>query len=184
MKANQKLGSATKARLSLRVKPGSTQGGSEAAILPPLLQLKEILAPIDFSEGSEKALRYACKLGEQFGSVVTLLHVIQPLVYPAELGYPPTVVDSLDESARTRIEERLAAAAAGAPIEVRTLVRTGQPYHEIAATAKELDIDLIVIATHGWTGLKHVLMGSTAERVVRHAPCPVLTVRERQRDFV
>lgn len=190
MKDVQKPTPAKGARVSLHVKPGaapagSTEAGADALAYPSHLQLKEILVPMDFSEGSEKALKYARKLAGQFGSSVTLLHVIQPMVYPAELGYPPTVVDTLDVSVRERIEERLATMAAGTePMTVRTLVRTGQPYHEITTAAKELDADLIIISTHGWTGLKHVLMGSTAERVVRHAPCPVLTVRERQRDFV
>ena len=64
------------------------------------------------------------------------------------------------------------------------LVRDGAPFDEICKAAKEIESDLIVIATHGYTGLKHVFLGSTAERVVRHAPCPVLIVRERERDFV
>ncbi|HTD65875.1 MAG TPA: universal stress protein, partial [Candidatus Limnocylindria bacterium] len=64
-----------------------------------------------------------------------------------------------------------------------TVVRNGVPFHEIAQAAATLKIDLIVISTHGYTGLKHVLLGSTAERVVRHAPCPVLVVRKEERDF-
>ena len=71
-----------------------------------------------------------------------------------------------------------------ASIGAEALVRAGQPYYEITTAAKELDVDLIVITTHGRTGLKHALLGSTAERVVRHAPCPVLTVREREHDFI
>ena len=66
----------------------------------------------------------------------------------------------------------------------QALVRLGQPHREITEAAKELHVDLIVLATHGYTGLKHAFLGSTAERVVRHAPCPVLTVREREHDFV
>jgi nucleotide-binding universal stress UspA family protein len=64
------------------------------------------------------------------------------------------------------------------------VVRLGHPYQEITDAARELKVDLIVISTHGYTGLKHVLLGSTAERIVRHAPCPVLTVREKEQDFV
>ena len=66
----------------------------------------------------------------------------------------------------------------------RTLVRHGVPFHEITEAARTLQTDLIIIATHGYTGLKHALLGSTAERVVRHAPCPVLSVREVERDFL
>jgi universal stress protein A len=66
----------------------------------------------------------------------------------------------------------------------KTLVRHGVPFNEISGTASTLKADLIVIATHGYTGLKHVFLGSTAERVVRHAPCPVLVVREDEREFI
>jgi nucleotide-binding universal stress UspA family protein len=110
--------------------------------------------------------------------------VIQPLVYPADFGYPPTMVDTLDEAVRKQIEERLGALASQISPSAETCIRAGQPYYEITAAARELEVDLIVITTHGRTGLKHALLGSTAERVVRHAPCPVLTVRERQHDFV
>lgn len=148
------------------------------------IQLKHILVPTDFSETSGKALKYAQRFAEQFGAKVTLLHVIQPLIYPADFGYPPTVLDTADETIRQRVQERLnlLASTAGVPVEVH--VREGQPYNEIAAAAREFEVDLIIIPTHGRTGLKHVLLGSTAERVVRHAPCPVLTVREREHDFV
>jgi nucleotide-binding universal stress UspA family protein len=69
-------------------------------------------------------------------------------------------------------------------IQSATLVRSGSAFNEIVAVARELQIDLIIIATHGYSGLKHFLLGSTAERVVRHAPCPVLVVRDREHDFV
>jgi universal stress protein A len=153
-------------------------------MVPSYLQLKQILVPVDFSAFSEKALKYAARFAEQFGSTVTVVHVIQPVVYPADFGYPPTVVDTLDESVRRQIEERLKLLASRSSLPARTLIRVGQPYLEITAAAKELDVDLIIITTHGHTGLKHVLLGSTAERVVRHAPCPVLTLREREREFV
>jgi len=176
------------ARISLHVKPGSAPAGSSEAnkdwgLVPSSVQLKRILVPIDFSEQSEKALRYAAKFAEQFGSTVTVLHVIQPVVYPADFGYPPTVLES-DEAMRRQIDERLESMSRVAGTNAESLVRVGQPYLEIAAAARELGADLIIVATHGRTGLKHVLLGSTAERVVRHAPCPVLTVRDREHDFI
>jgi universal stress protein A len=161
----------------------SSEPTKEAAPSATFLQLKKILVPLDFSQISEKAFRYAIKFAGQFGSSVTLLHVIQPMVYPADFGYPPTLVDSLDDTMQQAAKERLQAMASSAPIEMETIIRLGQPYHEITIAARELEVDLIIITTHGHTGLKHALLGSTAERVVRHAPCPVLTLREREHDF-
>ena len=90
---------------------------------------------------------------------------------------------ALNKGATERLA-RLAQEQVPAQFRANTLVRVGKPYHEITSAARELNIDLIVISTHGYTGLKHVVLGSTAERVIRHAPCPVLTVREREHDFV
>lgn len=181
--------SGNRARLSLHVRPESTKtgaatGAKDLAMVPTCLQLKHILVPIDFSERCQKALRYAAKFAEQFGSDVTLLHVIQPVVYPTDFGYPPTVVEPSDDGMRREVEGRLESLAKTTGIPMQPLIRVGQPYHEIATAAEELNVDLIILTTHGRTGLQHVLLGSTAERVVRHAPCPVLTVREREHDFV
>jgi nucleotide-binding universal stress UspA family protein len=78
----------------------------------------------------------------------------------------------------------LSEAVKGSNIQIETSQRLGTPYEEIVKVAKEREVDLIVIATYGYTGLKHFLLGSTAERVVRIAPCPVLVVRQEERDFV
>jgi nucleotide-binding universal stress UspA family protein len=151
------------------------------------MKLKSILVPMDFSPSAQKALHYALSFAEQFGATITLLNVVEPAVYPTELGYIPVEIDALHKTIETSAREKLAQLAQE-QIEPRfranTLVRVGRPYHEIITAARELNVDLIVIATHGYTGFKHVLLGSTAERVVRHAPCPVLTVREREHDFV
>ncbi|MFO1499475.1 MAG: universal stress protein [Verrucomicrobiota bacterium] len=187
MNENKTASSGKGARLSLHVKPSPPQigaGPSDLALNPSCLQLKRILVPVDFSECSDKALRYAQKFAEQFGSQIVLLHVIQPMVYPSEFGYPPPVVDTIDETMREKVVSRLSTLASGISAATEALVRMGQPYHEITTAAEELDVDLIIIPTHGRTGLKHVVLGSTAERVVRHAPCPVLTVREREHDFI
>jgi universal stress protein A len=189
MSSNDPTPSARGARLSVHVKPGSTapaagETSKDLSMLPSFIQLKRILVPIDFSEHSEKSLKYATKFAEQFGSKITLLHVIQPMVYPADFGYPATVIDTLDEQVQRQVQERLESLGKRIAPETTGLIRVGQPYYEITTAAKELDVDLIIITTHGRTGLKHVLMGSTAERVVRHAHCPVLTLREREHDFV
>ena len=156
-------------------------------LVPAMIKLKRILVPVDFSPSSEKAIHYALSFAEQFKAKVTLLNVVEPAVYPTEMGIVPIEIESLHRSMQNSAREKLAGLAAEripAPFRSNALVRVGRPHKEITNLAKELKSDLIVIATHGYTGLKHAVMGSTAERVVRHAPCPVLTVREREHDFI
>lgn len=185
----------SKADPSPRMDPPKAESGlssSEAhknviSLAPLAIKLKSILVPVDFSPSSQKALHYGLSFAEQFGASITLLNVVEPAIYPTEIGYIPVEIDALHTAMNAGATERLAKLAKEqlpARFQPRTLVRVGKPYHEITTAAKELDVDLIVIATHGYTGLKHVVLGSTAERVIRHAPCPVLTVREREHDFV
>jgi len=149
--------------------------------------LKKILVPTDFSKFSAKALHYAMEFAQQFGASITLVHVVEPIVYPPESGYAPVEIETVEttwkKNAKRKLEE-LARQAILPPLMAQISVRFGTPYYEITALAKEEGVDLIVLATHGYTGLKHVFLGSTAEKVVRHAPCPVLTVREREHEFV
>ncbi len=149
----------------------------------PPLKIEHILVPIDFSEPSRKALRRAIKFAGHFGARITLLHVVEPFDQP-DFAYFPLIIDGskiikmaqrkLEVLARTRPGEKC-------PIETK-LVRTGKPFHEITEAARELKVDLIIISAHGYAVLKHALMGSTVERVVRHAPCPVLTLRETEKE--
>lgn len=176
-----------------RTKPNRAPGASppvqsvakvsqKANPAPASLKLSKILVPVDFSEESKKALNYGLGFARQFGATLVLLHVVEVIVYPGEIGYgsfmPPMTEETLAANAKARLETM--AKEITLPTPVQTLVRLGSPFTEIVAAAKDEDLDLIVIATHGYTGLKHVLLGSTAERVVRHAPCPVLTVRVRE----
>jgi len=143
-------------------------------------QLQTVIVPVDFSSFSDKALDYAVVFAQQFGASLVLLHVVEPMVYPENYLTVPAVSDDINTSLMKAGEEKLAAQCAhfnGESVSVKPMTRLGRPYVEITEAAKELEADLIVLATHGHTGLKHVLLGSTAERVVRHAPCPVLTVR-------
>jgi nucleotide-binding universal stress UspA family protein len=155
--------------------------------VPARLKLKKILVPTDFSKFSSKALRYATEFATQFGASITLLHVVEPIAYPPESGYAPVEIEAVEttwrKDAKRKLEE-LGRKVVQPPLTARAVVRFGSPYHEITALAKEEGVDLIILATHGYTGLKHVFLGSTAEKVVRHAPCPVLTVREREHEFV
>ncbi|MBI3849938.1 MAG: universal stress protein [Verrucomicrobia bacterium] len=160
-----------------------TSAEKETAALP-VFKLKKILVPVDFSDCSNKALHYAIPFARQFDAELILLHVVQPYVPVPEM---PTIdIGLLQSQMRGSGEKELKTLQRKVAGEVSSeiAVRVGTPYMEIIKAVKELDVDLVILATHGRTGLAHVFLGSTAERVVRHAGCPVLVVRERERDFV
>ncbi len=145
------------------------------------LRIKKILVPLDFSRPSTQALKYALKLAERFGATLCLLHVIEKAsfindVENVALAVPDKKLKNIANKQLISLSKRIIKS----PVPVFPYTRIGKPFVEIAALAQTQNIDLIVLATHGYTGLKHALLGSTAERVVRHAPCPVLVVRERQ----
>ena len=149
--------------------------------------LTKILVPVDFSDESKKSVHYAVALARQFGASIVLLHVMEPVVYPSDVGYGPVVVQAPNNRAIKKARARLTALGkkqVGDKILAETVVLTGSSWYEITEAAKALEIDLIVIGTHGYTGLDHALMGSTAEKVVRHAPCPVFVVRKKEHEFV
>jgi len=149
------------------------------------MRLQSILVPTDFSEPSAKALHYALALAKQFDAKITLLHIVEPIGATPDFAYNPLVLETetVMASARKQLHRLIEKEGIRPALIKSTVVRNGVPFHEIAQAAATLKIDLIVISTHGYTGLKHVLLGSTAERVVRHAPCPVLVVRKEERDF-
>lgn len=146
--------------------------------------LRRILVPVDFSDCSRKALDYAMSLARQFRSELLLLHVVQPYVPVPELTAVDTelVLNRMMDAARKELARWRASLEE--EVAVESQLRVGRPEVEIERTILERNIDLAVLSTHGRTGLKHALLGSTAERVVRHAKCPVLVVREHERDFV
>jgi len=152
--------------------------------------INKLLVATDFSDDSNYALSYAIELAQRFSAEMVVLHVDQPLapVMVSELN------PGLDVGAMNRIaeEQRLLALREldqtterlrERGLKARGLLRVGAPFLEIVTTAQSEGADLIVIATHGRSGLAHVLMGSVAERVVRKAHCPVLTVRHPDRKF-
>jgi universal stress protein A len=142
-------------------------------------RIKSILVPIDFSAASKKALKYAVPFAEQFGAKLTLLHVVEPLG-----GSLAMENDEQAAACKSHLEMVIKRQAINPALLDKTLIRQGRSFHEIANAARTLKVDLIIISTHGYTGLKHVFMGSTAERVVRHAPCPVLVVRENEHEIL
>lgn len=157
--------------------PGRTRSARRGTTL--LFQLKKILVPIDFSEISKEALAYAAFLAGQFGAEIILLHVTEkaPIDYllgPGLMNHLVVPMMKQAEADLARVAGSLSKTHGAHPSAV---VRTGRPFEEICRAARTLSADLIVLTTHGYTGLKHVVLGSTAERVVRHADCPVLAVR-------
>lgn len=143
--------------------------------------LRSILCPTDFSEFSERAVRFATELAEKFNAELHLLHVLQTFntMAPASGETFAPFADWLPEM-RRQAEEQLAklpGTAASSTIRVHRSTREGPPIDEIVKYAREHHIDLIVQGTHGRRGIRHMLLGSVAENIVRYAPCPVLTVR-------
>lgn len=151
----------------------------------PLFKIRRILVPIDFSPCSKKALHYAIPFAKQFGARLCLLYVGQGYYLLPDLA--PIDINAYKMTERADAAGKLASFATQEippTLAVDILVRNGQPALEIAEAAKDLGADLIVISTHGYTGVKHVWFGSIAEQVVRHAACPVLVVRESEHEFV
>ena len=147
--------------------------------------IKNIMVPIDFSDYSKNALRYATQFAKSFNAKIFLIYVVEPMIYPADFSMGQVAIPSADIDLQGRAEEELQKLASeiNGDISAEAIIKTGKPFVEINDAAKEKDIDLIIIATHGHTGVEHLLFGSTAEKVVRKAPCPVLTLREPIKGF-
>ena len=150
----------------------------------PLFRLKKILVPVDFSDCSKKALQYAIPFVRQFAAELILVHVAQRYLPSGELASLSTefmqreLCDTGEKGLAT-LQQSLAE-----DVPCKTVLRVGQAHTEIIAVAAELEVDLIILSTHGRSGLAHVFLGSTTERIVRHARCPVLVVREVEHEFI
>ena len=149
-----------------------------------MFEIRTILAPTDFTHHSEAALRYACGLAERLGARLCLMHAVPNAFEP--VGPEPMLIPVLGPEDLSVIEadahQSLKSALRpewGTPAAVDYQVRSGEPVATVADLAREIAADLIVLATHGRTGLSHALLGSAAERMLRESPCPVLIVRDR-----
>jgi len=148
-------------------------------------KVKRILVPIDFSDCSKKALQYALPLAKEHQAAITLLYVVPPAYGAGEYGGIDYA--QLEASMKEGGEKQLVKLAMDevrGQVSADTLVRVGSPALNIVEVARTLPADLIVISTHGRTGLKHVLLGSVAEHVVQRAPCPVFVVREHEHEIL
>jgi nucleotide-binding universal stress UspA family protein len=150
-------------------------------------RIRSILFPTDFSEYSKKALPYALSFAESYGADLHVLHVFEQRIHPAfyimdkstpfdlDQGLRDRALDALDEFVYHDLRDK---------INFYCEVASGKPFVEIINYARDKEIDLIVIATHGLTGLEYMVIGSTTERVVRKAPCPVLSIKDPEHEFV
>ena len=151
--------------------------------------IKKILCPTDFSENSEHALQYALTLATLSQAELRLFHVVEPITYPQSTELFEPVLDEVElmmkmEAAfQTQLEDQVSALKDEYPKITGKLV-TGNTFLAIIQAARDESVDIIVMGTHGRTGLAHVLIGSVAEKVVREAPCPVLTVKHPEHKFV
>lgn len=151
------------------------------------MQIRSILLPTDFSECGNYALTYAASFARTFGASIICVHVIEPMV--PTVGYsgmtePLPLADisaQLEDSAERELP-KLAEGEECAGLEIEEVIVHGEAASEIVRVAKDRQVDLIVLSSHGRTGLGRILFGSTAEAVVRHAPCPVLVVKPPQED--
>ena len=152
-----------------------------------MIILKKILVATDFSEAAEAALSYGRALARAFGARLHVIHVVDDMylrlggdAYAAVL---PELQQDVERQARERLDQ-LVVDNDPTPLPIDVIIRDGGAAPEIVKYAKDADIDLIVVGTHGRGAVAHLLMGSVAERVVRTAHCPVLTVRHPEHEFV
>lgn len=154
-----------------------------------MIKLDKILVPTDFSKFSEPAMQYGCAMAARFGAELHLLHVVPDpaMLVPEAAAFS---VETMQAQSETMVKDAAATLQKLPPDgwendkPVVREVRVGAAFIEIIDYAREASIDLIVIGTHGRSGLMHVLMGSVAERIVRKSPCPVLTVKPEGHQFV
>jgi nucleotide-binding universal stress UspA family protein len=155
-------------------------------LTPNRFHLRKILVPVDFSPNCQESILYARHFAEQFEAEICLLHVVEPVVVTNDFGYVPILPNDLEEQRLEGAgkELRTLAKSLGAGVAVESKVLLGRAWKEITDAARTLPADLLIVSTHGFTRIKHALLGSVAEKIVRHAPCPVLVVRLGEHEFV
>ena len=142
-----------------------------------MIRIKAILHPTDFSEVARHAVPYAVEFAERYSARLILLHV---------LDLPYSAISMAEEAmreAQKRLHELIPEDRRDA-LHADTVVLRGDPCEEVIRLAKEQDVDIIIIAAHGEGGWRHAILGDTAEKVVRRAPCPVLTIKHPEHEFV
>jgi universal stress protein A len=175
------------ARKSSRRSCATRKAPLQAALTDSTIHLAKVLVAVDFSKESKKAMCYAGAFARRFGASITALHVVEPIACQADYGYGAVTRHIPNQEMLKRSRARLSALGkklVGSGFKLATLMRNGAAHTEIIRAAKELDVDLIVMGTRGICAAEHTVIGSTAEKVVRDAPCPVLVVRKKEHEFV
>ena len=150
------------------------------------LNINKVLVPIDFSDYSKDALIYSINFIKCFKAELILIYVIEPVIYPPDFSATQITIPPTDSELTKNADDGLAKLIKNeipSEIKARKIRKTGKPFIEIVETVNEENIDLIIISSHGRTGSEKILFGSTAEKVVKKAPCPVLTLRNPQKGF-
>jgi nucleotide-binding universal stress UspA family protein len=176
----------------MKIKPNHKHGGVVVELGPTeaqlpeqtLFKIKRILVPVDFSDCSRKALDYAVPFAKQFGAEIVLLYVVQPYVPVPEMSAVDwdAIASNLRKSGKSELAKLRARLKDDVPIKIE--LRVGRPDFQIVEAADDLAADVILLSTHGRTGLGRVFLGSVAEHVTRYAHCPVFIVREREHEFI
>lgn len=156
-----------------------TSNQPTASFFEDPLRIRTILVPLDLSEESYRALEFAAPLAQRLGATLQVVHVYEGTRQLSSIAISPVLWS--DKELTWRLAEQVRRRFGRRPRTEHCHIRTGKPFQEIVATAGEIKADLIVIATHGHSGFKHLTLGSTTEKAIRHAPCPILVVREATR---
>jgi nucleotide-binding universal stress UspA family protein len=146
---------------------------------------KKILCPVDFSEFTDEILGYAVNIAKRFDSELHLIHVIPNLNYftPYESFLTPENLVAIERNIEGEVGKDFDKITKKLDLPFKRVIKTGVTFVEIIDYIKDQEIDLVVMGTHGRSGIEHILIGSVAEKVVRKSPCPVLTVRPKDKTF-
>ncbi|MGQ9806500.1 MAG: universal stress protein [Chlorobiales bacterium] len=149
-----------------------------------MIHIQKILCPVDFSDPSRNALRYANEFAKAMNAKITVLHVIQPQPIAADVNVPYVPLEvELEKNAKEDLEH-LVSKEVHKGVLVEQVLAFGLPSDCVIAQARKENVDLIILGTHGRSGISRLLIGSTAEGVIRHAPCPVLVVKAEEKEFI
>lgn len=150
------------------------------------MKIKKILLTTDFSDYASYALSYAVEFAEKLKAEIGLLHVIEPIIAPTDFTWESYDIAELEKKSREYTQQsldKIIREKIPDKIKAIPIIRYGRSFEEIIRCAKDEKFDMIIMSTHGLTGISHILFGSTAEKVVRKSPVPVLTVRDPEHKF-